>query len=59
MWLPSSDIMSPEIAREVSGRAEAPPRRKPGVFELATRVQTFGLVVCRRGVSVGACKPRR
>jgi len=37
MWVRSSDIMN-EIAREVSGRAEAAVRRKPGVFKLADTV---------------------
>jgi hypothetical protein len=32
MWLRSSDIITAETAREVSGRAEARARSKPGVF---------------------------
>jgi hypothetical protein len=38
MWLRSSDIMTPQQACEVSGRAQAHARSKPGVFALAQSV---------------------
>ena len=51
MRLRSSGIMNCGNAREVSGRAEAHARRKPGVFRLAARClnsRAFALLLARR-----------
>src|ERR1700730_5527609 len=52
MWLPAATSSNRNKAREVSGRAEAHARRKPGDFALAARrldSRAFALLTRRNG----------